>query len=69
MVFWNFSKPELISKGNTLKQNRPQGVMKVLKGLDSQANLICQKPEFASSLVKAVEPAKLPNVVSTAGRG
>ena len=69
MVFWNFSEPELIPKGNTLKQNRPQGVMNVVKGLDSQANLICQKPEFASSLVKTVEPDNLPNVVSTAGRG
>jgi len=35
MVFWNFSEPELIPKGNTLKQNRPHGVMSVVKGLDS----------------------------------
>jgi len=32
MVFWNFSEPELIPKGNTLKQNRPHGVMNVVKG-------------------------------------
>ena len=69
MVFWNCSEPELIPKGNTLKQDPPHGVMNVVKGLDFQANLICQKPEFASSLVKTVEPANLPNVVSTAGRG
>ena len=68
MVFWNFSEPELIPKGNTLKQNCPHGVMNVVKGLDPQANLICQKPQLASSLVKTVEPANLPNVVSTAGR-
>ena len=43
--------------------------MSVVKGLDSQANLIYQKPEFASSLAKTLEPANLPNVVSTAGRG
>ena len=41
LVFWNFSQPELIPKGNTLKQNRAHGVMNVFKGLDSQANLIC----------------------------
>ena len=56
MIFWNFSEPERIPKGNTLKQNCPHGVMNVVKGFDSQANLICQNPEFASSLVKTVEP-------------
>ena len=35
MVFWNFSEPELIPKGNTLKQNRLHSVMNVVKGLDS----------------------------------
>ena len=69
MFFWKFSEPELIPKGNTLKQNRPQEVMKVVKGLDSQANLICQNPEFTSSFAKTMGPAKLLRVVSTAGRG
>ena len=54
---------------NTMKQKCPQGVINVVKGLDSQVNLIYQKPEFASSLVKTVEPANLPNVLSTSGRG
>ena len=36
MVFWNFSEPELIPKGNRLKQNRPHGVMNVVKGVDSR---------------------------------
>ena len=41
----------------------------MVNGLDSHASLICQKPELASSLVKTLEPANLPRVVSTAGSG
>ena len=69
MFFWNFSEPELMPKGKTLKQMRPHGVINVVNGLDSHASLICQKPELASSLVKTLEPANLPRVVSTAGSG
>ena len=68
-IFWNFSKPELIPKGNMLKQKRPHGLMNVVSGLDSHANFICQNLEFASSSENTLEPANLPSVVSSAGSG
>jgi len=36
-------------KGIQLKQNLPQGVMKVVRSLQPGSSLTCQKPELASS--------------------
>ena len=69
IFLWNFSEPDLIPKGNILKQKRLHGVMKVVSGLDSYASFICQNPEFASSFENTLEPANLPRVVSTAWSG
>ena len=38
--------------GRQLKQNLPTGVIKVVSRADFSDNLISQKPELASSLVK-----------------
>ena len=69
MFFWNFSEPELTPKGKTLKQKCLHDIMKVVSSPNSNVSFICQNPEFASSLVKILDPANLPSVVSTAGRG
>lgn len=37
-----------------MKQNLPNGVMKVVSFADSGDKLVCQNPEFASSLLKLV---------------
>ena len=69
VFFWNFSEPELIPEGRTLKENQPHGVMNVVGCLDSHASFICQNSGFASSFEKTLQPANLPRVVSTAGSG
>ena len=40
--------------GRQLKQNLPNGVMKVVSFADSGDRPVCQNPEFASSLLKLV---------------
>ena len=65
MFFWNLSEPDPMPKGKMLKQKRPYGAMNVVGGLDSQASLICQKPEQASNFVKTLKPFNLPSAVST----
>ena len=55
--------------GNLLKQNRPYGVINVVKSLDSVAKGICQKSLLASSLLNIVAPVSWAKVVSTFGIG
>ena len=45
----------MFPKSRWLKQNLPNGVMKVTRRADSFASGTCQKPEFTSSFVK-LEP-------------
>ena len=54
-------------KGKRLKQNRPTGVINVVSRADFFDNLICQKPELASSLVKIFAPCSCARVCSTDG--
>lgn len=54
MHCWNCSAADLIPKGNLHKQKCPNSVMKVIKGIDSAANGICQHPDQASSFVKTL---------------
>ena len=50
-------------KGSLWKQNRPNGVMKVVSSAESGASGICQKPELASSLEKTLAPASCASLV------
>ena len=59
----------MIPKGNLLKQNRPKGVMKVVSSLDFSARGICQKPAFASNLLKTFASDIWASKSSTLGRG
>ena len=67
--FWKCSGADDTPKGRRLKQNLPNGVIKVVRGHDSDANGICQKPELASTLLKTSAPANCPSVWSTHGSG
>ena len=55
--------------GRRLKQNLPNGVIKVVRRADSLASGICQNPELASNFVNTLAPANWAKVCSTAGRG
>ena len=66
---WKCSGAELIPKGNRLKQNLPNGVIKVVSREDFSARGICQNPELASSFVNTLAPASCASVCSIAGRG
>ena len=55
-------------KDRRLKQNRPNGVMKVVSKADSFDSFICQNPELASSLENTLEPASCARLCSTDGR-
>ena len=52
-------------KCNLLKQNHPNGVIKVVSSLESSASGICQNPLLASSLLIIVAPDNCASVVST----
>ena len=60
---WNSSGALQIPNGNLLKQYLPNGVKKVVKGLDSGSKEICQKPLFASSFENTLAPANCARVV------
>ena len=51
-VHWKILLAKLMPKGSWLKQKWPNGVMKVVRSLDSGQSGICQKPLLASSLLK-----------------
>ena len=55
-------------KGRRLKQNLPNGVINVVSKEDSCDSSTCQKPEFASSLVKIFAHPICASVCSTDGR-
>ena len=55
--------------GRRLKQNLPNGVIKVVRRADSLASGICQNPELASNFVNTLAPANWAKVCSTAGIG
>ena len=59
---------EVIPNGSLLKQNCPNGVMKVVSNADSLDNLICQNLEFASNLEKTFAPQSWARICSTDGR-
>ena len=46
-------------KGNLWKQNLPNGVMKVVSGIDSGDRGICQNPELASNLENIFSTSQL----------
>ena len=50
---WKFSGAELMPNGRRLKQNRPNGVMKVVSSLESGLSGTCQNPLLQSSLVRS----------------
>ena len=52
ILFWKCSGALDIPNGSLLKQYLPKGVMNVVSNCDSSASGICQKPQFASSLLK-----------------
>ena len=51
-----------------MKQNRPKGIMNVVRQDDSGVSGICQNPKMASNCVKIFAPANSANVCSTDGR-
>ena len=67
--FWKCLGADLIPKGRWLKQNMPNGVIKVVSFADPGERPICQNPEFASSLLNTVAPANCARVWSTLGKG
>ena len=63
--FWYTRDPE----GQFVETIPWLGVMKVVKGLDSGARGICQKPPLASSLLRTEAPDRSARVSSTLGIG
>ena len=57
----------LMLKWQSLKQKRPNGVMKVVRRADSGERGSCQNPELASSFKNTIAPASWASVWSTAG--
>ena len=68
IFFWKCSGADEIPKGKRLKQCLPNGVMNVVRALDSCVSGICQNPELASNLLNTVESFNCASVSSTAGR-
>ena len=59
----------MILTGNLLKQSRPKGVVIVVSSLNFLARGICQKPAFASNLLKTFASDIWASDSSTLGRG
>ena len=61
----NTSGADDMPKGSRLKQNRPSGVLKVVRSLGSSSSGICQNPLLASSLEEMVLPWSFARLSST----
>ena len=68
ILFWKYSGVDVILKGKRLKQNLPNGVMKVVSSEDSGESSTYQNPQLASSFVKIFAPPICASVCSTNGR-
>ena len=66
---WKCSGAEVMPNGSRLKQNLPNGVMKVVSMADSLASGICQNPELASIFENTLALANCARACSTAGSG
>ena len=66
---WKCSGALEMPKGNFLKQQRPNGVIKVVRCQELYSREICQNPQLALSLLKTVVPASCARVSSTLGSG
>ena len=56
IICWKCSESEESLNVSLLKQNRPYGIMNVVRGDDLEGSGICQKAEFASCLYKILAP-------------
>lgn len=68
MSHWKILGPDVIPKGNLLKQNLPIGIMNVVSFWQFGSNGIYQNPLDVSSVEKTLAPAILGITSSSMGR-
>ena len=65
ILFWKYSGVKVVLNGSRLRQNLPNGVIKVARRAESSWRCTCQKPEFASMFENVWAPPSWAKVWST----